>query len=514
MSETPQTRFWRLQNILTGVLVIALASLWLHFILAITPGNYYTADDVNFFAPLISEYLATGDNSLWLKPQGPHIHIFYKFQTLISMKYFGWSTHFTEVLGLITLVGFGWFFKHKEAELATGSQIAKSKRQMHIQSFTFFFCNIVFLAVVLGHMNKRSFEYHMLALNNPTLLCLGGICLFSFAQLLTEKKPFTLMPFIAFAVSSFLLIVVMATAFNYFVLLALLIMSLVAAGPSLLTALMNIIRRRETGSSLLKWFVTYRAAFLAGVYFSILTLIYYALASGEASRPAAGGLSLSLKFFSDLAFSSTGLTGFPGLKQSASLSYGVLALAILVSGLIFKSNHVRRIDKVFFTGVICFVISFAIGSSWLRGQNVVLAPRYIFSFSFFWIAVAWILGRLILSTVAGHQTTKRTHRSNVETVISATILLTMLVFCFNGMQKTMSSVKFLKKYHQARVHTALYTPLDEIEDNDLKASVFCNLKSDQCTTQVLRMRCFANSLSGEFCATGTQEQLITALDKL
>lgn len=504
------------QTLFDGVFIVVFTAFWLHFILAITPGNYYSADDVNFFAPLASEYLKTNDQSFWIKAQGPHLHIFYKFQTVISMKYFGWSTYFTEILGLFCLIAFGWVIRHKNFNnnIYLNPELIQFRSEKYYRALLMVFCNLVFLTVLLGYVNKRSFEYHMLALNNPTLLVLGAICLYSFAKVLTVSKSLKSPPFLIFNISSFLMIWVLATAFNYFFLLAIGVMFALKIGPVALKSLLVYFKHDRNHRTLVAPIIEYKAAILAVLYFSTLTFVYYLVASGSGVTGAKGSFALSLKFFLNLAYSSTGLNSFAGFQQTPLISYSALILAILVIFLILFSKRLETIDKLFFIGVITFVLSFAVGSVWLRGAGVVLAPRYIFSFSFFWMAAAWLLGKMLFSDFTVQNNAKAVFVLKGEKIAILLIMLVMLFVSVAGMMKTSESVKFLKAYYQARIHTALYTPLDEVSEPDLKAAIFCNLPMSQCKTQILRMRCFANSLGGEFCTIGTQDELIKALDKL
>lgn len=504
------------QTAFEAFFVVIFAAFWVHFILSITPGNYYSVDDVNFFAPLISEYLTTNDSSLWLKAQGPHLHFFYKFQTLVSMRYFGWSTHFTQTLGLVCLIIFGWAYRHKNPRLETylDTQLITVRYKIYGQLLLVLFCNVVFLTILLGYVNKRSFEYHMLALNNPALLVLGAICLYNYAKILTNPKTLVSSAFLIFGITSFCIIWILATAFNYFILVAISVMFLVIIGPAVVKTLASNSKPKRKIEILIALLKDYVSAILSILYFAVLTLAYYIVASSSGVNGGAGNFSLSLKMFLDLAYSSTGLNGFPGFQQSDLISYSAFILIILATSLILLSKRLAVVEKLFFIGVITFIISFAIGSAWLRGEGVILAPRYIFSFSFFWMTVAWLLGKILLSNLNLDKNLKILPRVNGEKFTAFLIMSFMLFVGFSGMVKTGESVKFLKGYYKSRIHIALYTPLYEIDDDQLRASIFCNLPIEQCKTQILRMRCFANSLGGEFCSIGKQDDLIQALSDL
>ena len=378
------------------------AFIWLHFILDTMPAGFYSGDDINFFSPLISEFAATGDLSLLFEPQGPHMHLFYKLQTYLSMNYFGWNPHLTPALGLLLLLGLAWTFSLRKINM-TDNFVGK-KESFRVYLF-WMIANLGFVCVILGHLNQRSFSYHMLSLNNPVLIGLGAVCLYKFAKLLNNPGHWQFVTLGVFSFASLLFIWGLSTAFNYFLLAALAFMAFIIAGPTFVKALINVIFRHQKPYGIVNWLRDYRSAMVGGCLFTFLTLLYYVIVSGAGGNTGLSLSSISPSFILDISYASAGWVFLTGKYAIAAKSIVTLVFALAVSLIIFFTRRISRNDKLFFTGVIVFILFFGLGTVMLRGNNAILLPRYVAVFGLFWIAATWALGRVSIEKLHKIKTT-------------------------------------------------------------------------------------------------------------
>jgi len=216
------------------------------------------------------------------------------------------------------------------------------------------------------------------------------------------------------------------------------------------------------------------------------------------------------------AYATTGLTAILTQKFSILKGFVALFLILLSSATVFLSPNVSRTNKLFFFGICILILTFGIGVIWLRGDALLLAPRYAYVFSLFWVAIVWILGGSLISSKK-QSTNSRTQSSwlgSVCTGISGLILMIFICLSIFSIKTGLDHNGSLRQYYAPRINVALYIPLNELDPDALKKSIRCNRSSDVCMENLLRMRCFANNVRENVCSAGTADDMRKAIDSL
>ncbi|MGB6231569.1 MAG: hypothetical protein WBF53_15750 [Litorimonas sp.] len=502
---------WRIAQFVFVISLFLIALFWASYILEMKPGHYYSKDDLNFFGPRTAAYLRGDDNAFWSTPQGPHLHIGYKLQSVLLMKHFNWNSHLLALAGIYVLCAFAWFGRHRW-EVVPNTESGPAKRPALPTALVWLLVNMAFALALIGHLNVRSFGYTMLLLNNPLITVSGAIMLYSFAALLAKGSQRQFAMAAAFIASTIFIFWGIAIAISPFFMAALAAMGAVAF-------VLNFIKRRKGGdasmqsiSAVLK---SLRLPIAGGLAALILALAYFAYVS---ATPRSGTINLEgidlVSLVPNISYVTTGLSvlGIKASLFSTSITMALLALSLLV---LAQSRFLGTTNKLFLLGVFVLVVTFSTGTVLLRGASALMSPRYIPTIGTLYIAIVWCLGQLVWRAL--HATDEPSFegsaRRSFELGTGIALLLISVAFSVAGFSIVADRSGTLKRYHQIRADFVLHAPIDLVTLNPRHLG-YCSARAEICKTEVLRMRCFDRKVPYELCISGSSDELLSHLEAL
>lgn len=504
MSQDKQFK-WRFSSIISCFTIIGYTLFWLKLVLTVRSPELHYGDDINFFGPLISQYILTGDESLLLKAQGPHLHFFYKLQTYISMKYFDWNAALSPLLGVLVMAFSAKYLLHRTESCYKDQNDKGTKWSSLKTALPIVLINMAFVTTFMGLMNFRSLDNHILALNNPVTFALSVSCIFYYVKILCDEKK--LSSILVFLLVATLYIWLLATALSYFLLIGLFSAAIFISVPDFIRLLRaGRSQKNSLASIVLLWYRKYTMALLAGLYFCLMLVLYSTLTRGNLADDIPSGLSG--RFFIDLGVSSLGISEYiesPALYNTAGL--GSLFLAIISLSLIFYTKRITSSQKALLCGLMLTLLSLAVGTEFLRGEGAVVSPRYTYFFVMFWVAIIWYLGLTVLprNSLAEGRISGTLER--FLPYYSGVILSFALIFNVVFFSKMLDNSISYKKSYNGRAIVILVQPLKTLTPKDIKIATNCILKETDCYRELLRVRCFAQARNTNICVSDKVRQL-------